>query len=389
MSEYPFNSRAMMFAVDEMRKELADIASAPADAPMGLPGRFYFETQFFDHEYKGVLKNGWHCVCRTDELPNEGDFLTLNLLDEPLIIVRRGDEILALSNVCKHRGMRVAQGNGNAKRFVCPYHAWIYDTDGTLLRAARMENKGFDQANCRLGHFACVMKYGFVYVCLSENPPDLDVHLKGLETLVEPYQPEKYAIVHAATEIWNTNWKCLVENFMEGYHLSVVHPQTLHGYTPTGLSKKAASGEGFTSYFANYPQDIPSRGTGAPGLPEEAQHRSTLFSVFPCQVVSIAASLLVSLAIRPLSPESIEVRWTMSVYKNELDKETINQRIDLWEEVNREDREKLETMQVSLHSVHATGGPLAGPDYEGTVHDFLLWLARQDIDVENRLEHSN
>ena len=165
---------------------------------------------------------------------------------------------------------------------------------------------------------------------------------------------------------------------MEGYHLSVVHPQTLHGYTPTGLSKKAASGPGYTSYHGNYPQDIEARGKGAEGLSPEQRHRSFLFSVFPCQVVSIAASLLVTLTIRPLTVDSIEVKWTMSAYGDELDENTVKQRIALWEDVNREDREKLEVMQTCLGSRFAAGGPLAEPDYEGTVHDVLRWLARQD-----------
>ena len=82
--------------------------------------------------------------------------------------------------------------------------------------------------------------------------------------------------------------------------------------------------------------------------------------------------------IRPLTAETIEVRWTMIAYGDELDEDTINQRIALWEDVNREDREKLEIMQASFRSVHAIGGPLAGPDYEGTVHDFLLWLGKKD-----------
>ena len=68
----------------------------------------------------------------------------------------------------------------------------------------------------------------------------------------------------------------------------------------------------------------------------------------------------------------------MSAYGDDLDDETIKQRIELWEEVNREDREKLEAMQRSLRSVHAVGGPLAEEDYEGTIHDFVVWLARQD-----------
>jgi len=362
--------------IEAMNEQLAVAAAAPDDAPIGLPGHFYADQTYFDYERTTTLKNGWHCVGRADELVDDGDYITLHLLSEPLIIVRDESGIKALSNVCRHRGMRLVEGQGNSKRFVCPYHAWTYGTDGALLRATRMKNEGFDPKICKLGEFYCVERFGFIYVCLSDNPPDLDKELAELVSLIGPYEPETYKIVHSATEIWKTNWKCLVENFMEGYHLSVVHPETLHGYTPTGLSKKAASGDGFTSYHANYPQNILGRGEGAPGLSPEAKHRSTLFAVFPCQVVSIAPSLLVSLSIRPITVDSIEVRWTMSVYGNDLDQDTIKQRIALWEDVNKEDREKLEIMQSAFGSVHATGGPLAGPDYEGTVHDFLLWLAK-------------
>ena len=92
--------------------------------------------------------------------------------------------------------------------------------------------------------------------------------------------------------------------------------------------------------------------------------------------------MLVSLSIRPLKVDEIEVTWTMSTFGDELDGDTIEKRISLWEEVNREDREKLELMQTALSSVHATGGPLAGADYEGTVFDFLAWQARQDMAPE-------
>lgn len=381
MNEHVSNLLPTMPHVQQMRDKLAHIATVPDDAPQSLPGKFYTDPAYFDHEVATVLHSGWYCVGRADELKTEGDYFTLQLLNEPLIIVRNQEGISALSNVCRHRGMKLAEGAGNTKRFVCSYHAWMYATDGSLQRAGRMKNAGFDPKTCKLGAFACEERYGFIYVCLDPNPPNLDQHLEGLEALIGEYEPAHYRVVHSATEIWRTNWKCLVENFMEGYHLSVVHPQTLHGYTPTGLSKKAASGEGFTSYFANYPDDIPSRGHGAAGLSEEARHRSTLFSVFPCQVASISASLFVSLSIFPRTTDEIEVRWTMSVFGDDLDDETIEQRIDLWDEVNREDREKLEIMQTCLRSVHAAGGPLAEPDYEGTIHDFLKWIARQDANT--------
>jgi len=362
----------------KMNEQLHQTAEAPDGAPMGLPGMFYADQSYFEHECATTLRQSWHCVGRTDELIEEGDYLTLNLLGEPLIIVRVSDGINALSNVCRHRGMPLAEGQGNTKRFVCPYHAWTYGTDGALLRATRMKNSGFDPKTCKLGEFACIERFGFIYVSLSENPTNIDQELVGLADLIGDYEPENYRIVHNETEIWKTNWKCLVENFMEGYHLSVVHPQTLHGYTPTGLSVKGSSGDGFTSYYANYPQDIQWRGVGSPKLADDARHRSTLFATYPCQVTSISASLLVSLSIRPLAADAIEVKWTMSAYGEELDEYTIDQRIALWQDVNREDREKLEIMQSAFKSVHAIGGPLAGPNYEGTVHDFLLWLARHD-----------
>jgi len=346
--------------VEKMRHELALTAQAPATAPKSLPGYFYTDQDYFEHECTTLLKRGWHCVGRVDEIAKIGDFITVHLLAEPVIIVRDESGIKALSNVCRHRGMPLVDGVGNAKRFVCPYHAWIYGTDGKLQRAARMKNESFDPKTCKLGEFHCTERFGFIYVSLNETPPDIDKELLGLGAMIDRYHPENYSLVHSATEIWQTNWKCLIENFMEGYHLSVVHPETLHGYTPTGLAKKASSGEGFTSYHANYPRDTPSRGKGAKGL------------------VSIAASLLVSLSVRPLSVDSVQVKWTMSVFDGQLDYAAVKHRITLWEDVNREDREKLELMQRALGSVFATGGPLAEPDYEGTVLDFLHWLAKQD-----------
>ncbi len=363
--------------VEEMKNQLQALAALPKDAPSGLSGNFYTSEEFFEWEKQTALRNNWHCLGRVDEVPNVGDYYTLTLLDEPLIIVRETqDKVQVLSNVCRHRGMPVALGSGNAKRFVCTYHAWTYGLDGDLLRAARMKNTGFDAQKCGLPRIACEVWNGFIYASLAENPVPLPAALEELNRLIAPYRPNDYRIVHSASEIWHTNWKSLVENFMEGYHLSVVHPQTLHGYTPTGLSKKGPSGNGFTSYFANYPDQADARGNGAEGLSDVERRRSALFAVFPTQVVSIAASLLVSLSIFPLTADQIRVRWTLSTYGDDLDEATLMERITLWNEVNREDREKLELMQSALSSRFATGGPLAEDDYEGTVRDFQTWLSR-------------
>ncbi|WP_216822475.1 aromatic ring-hydroxylating dioxygenase subunit alpha [Pseudophaeobacter sp. EL27] len=357
--------------------QLQEVAALPADRPMTMPGAYYTSQEQFNHEAETVLRRGWHCLGRVDEIPNAGDFFTVQLLNEPLIVVRQADgQIAVLANVCRHRGMPLAEGSGNTKRFVCSYHAWAYDLDGGLMRAARMKNAGFDAKNCGLHRYNMALWNGFIYVNLDQDAAPFS-H-PPLDALLTNYDSEAFRVAHVAEEVWNTNWKCLVENFMEGYHLSVVHPETLHGYTPTGLARKLKGGDGFTSYAANYPRTIPSRGAGAPNLTEDERLRSTLFAVFPTQVASQAASLLVSLCIFPLNAGQIRVKWTLSSYGDDLDAETIAARIALWEEVNREDREKLERMQIALGSHHALSGPLAEDDYEGTIRDFQLWLAAQD-----------
>ena len=357
--------------------QLQEVAALPADRPMSMPGAFYTCQDQFEQEAATVLRRGWHCLGRVDEIPNAGDFFSAHILNEPLIVVRQADgDITVLANVCRHRGMPLAEGKGNTKRFVCSYHAWAYDLDGGLLRAARMRNAGFDAKNCGLHRHNMQLWNGFIYVNLDAEAPPFD-HPK-LDALLSNYESENFDIAHVAEEVWNTNWKCLVENFMEGYHLSVVHPETLHGYTPTGLARKLDSGDGFTSYAANYPKDVPSRGFGAPNLNEDQRLRSTLFALFPTQVASQAASLLVSLSIFPLNAGQVRVKWTLSTYGNDLDQDAIAARIALWEAVNQEDREKLERMQIALASDHALSGPLAEDDYEGTIRDFQLWLAAQD-----------
>jgi phenylpropionate dioxygenase-like ring-hydroxylating dioxygenase large terminal subunit len=364
-----------------LRHVLQQTAALPADRPMGMPGAFYTAPDYFEWEKQTVLKHSWHCLGRSDEIPNAGDYFTAQLLNEPLIVIRGDDDIIrVLSNVCRHRGMPLVEGAGNTKRLICSYHAWSYDRKGALLRAARMENAGFDAKNCHLPIYNQTIWRGFIYCNLDPTAPVFGTQNPELDDLIAAYEPDQFRLVHSGEEIWHTNWKCLVENFMEGYHLSVVHPKTLHEYTPTGLAKKSASGADFTAYTANYPDAAQPRGAGAAGLSEAEQRRSTLFAVFPTQVVSQAASLLVSLSIFPLAVDQIRVKWTMSAFGDDLDDATIQQRIALWQEVNREDREKLERMQLSLGSAHATAGPLAAEDYEGTIRDFQMWLARMDAE---------
>lgn len=365
--------------IARMNETLQRIAALPEHEAQCLPGIFYTDPDYFQHEVETFLMKEWHVLGRADEVAKPGDYFVTNLFNENLLVVRGDDgEVRVLSNLCRHRGMPLMEGKGSTRRFTCAYHAWAYGRAGELLNAPRMRDKGVTAENCSLPTFRSEVWNGFIYCNLDDNAAPLSPRLGQLDALLTNYKPESFRIVREFEEDWHTNWKCLVENFMEAYHLSVVHPETLHPYTPTGLSRKSMSDDSFTSYCANYPESASSRGVGAEGLTEDERRRSTLFNLFPTQIASQAATLLVSFSIKPLSVDKIRVRWTMSTYGDELTQDELEARIALWLEVNREDREKLERMQKALASRHAPSGHLAPRDFEGTIWDFYRYLARAD-----------
>jgi len=361
--------------IDAMNETLRDVASLEEQHAQCLPGRFYTDPAYFAHEVETFLSKEWHCLGRADEVANPGDYFVTQLFNEPLLVVRGDDgAVRVLSNLCRHRGMPIATGTGSTRRFICGYHAWTYGRGGELLNAPRMRDKGVTEKNCSLPQFRSEVWNGFIYANLDDDAAPLTPRLGQLDHLLGNYRPSEMRFVRSFEEEWATNWKCLVENFMEAYHLSIVHPETLHPYTPTGLSRKSMSDDSFTSYCANYPDSAAARGQGADGLTEEERRRSTLFNLFPTQIASQAASMLVSFSIKPLAVDRIAVRWTLSAYGDDLTQDELESRIALWHEVNRE---KLEKMQLALSSRHAPSGQLAPRDYEGTIWDFYRYLGRQ------------
>ncbi|MGB0865130.1 MAG: aromatic ring-hydroxylating oxygenase subunit alpha [Granulosicoccaceae bacterium] len=313
----------------------------------------------------------WHCLGRADEIAQTGDFFTTELLGEPLLVVRdEAETIRVLANVCRHRNMPVAEGSGRSKRFICPYHAWSYKLDGALIAAPLMENS---QHACGLPSHHCEVWQGFIYTNLSPVAEPLAEQLKELDAQLANYHCEQLRHVFVTEEVWPANWKCLVENFMEGYHLSRVHPKTLGDRTPTRLCQKLPSGRAFTGYRAHYPTNAPARGKHHPDLNEEQLSGSSLYCVFPTQVFSIASDVLVYLALQPAGPDHVRLRWGMSVYDHDMPQAEIDARITLWRQINEEDKAKLGKVQAALHSQHAVAGPLAPEHYEGTIFDFIQY----------------
>ena len=143
---------ASRFRVDE--NILSEVAQTRARLleSQHLPGWFYTSPELFEHEIDTIFMKEWLCVGRLEEFPNAGDYAAIRIAGEPLLICRgNSGEMNAFRNVCRHRGVEVASGEGNLAKFTCPYHAWVYDLEGNLMGAPHVkEVKSFDAGNCSL-----------------------------------------------------------------------------------------------------------------------------------------------------------------------------------------------------------------------------------------------
>ena len=364
-------------SVDQICDELRRAKSVDASEAYVMPSSYYTSEEFFEFENENLSRKEWVCLGRGGEIPKKGDYFTTDLIGEPLLVCRdSSDQVRVLSNVCRHRGNIIASGVGNSSRFTCSYHAWTYKNDGQLVGAPLMESvKNFDKANCRLPEFACEIWQGFIYVNLDGKAKPLAPRLEALMPHIKNYDLQDRTYVYGEEEIWQTNWKCLTENFMEGYHLDFTHPTTLKPITPTKLCKKLPAGEGYNAYISGYDPNTPGRGPYPPNLTEEEQRYSMMFGIFPCHVVGLAPNNCVYLCLRPVSADSVAVKWGICSVLKEPGEDIVQNYVELMQKINSEDKAKLETLQRGLKSRTVTQGPLGPHDLEGTIWDMYLYMA--------------
>lgn len=363
----------------ELLDTLSTLASTRERAVLSMPGSFYTSEAFAKLEEERVFRSGWACVGHVGEIPNNGDYFTTDMVGEPLIVQRNMQgEIRVLSNVCRHRGNLVATGRGNARAHACSYHAWSYDLDGKLKRAPLMQEiKALDSANCALPSIATTVWQNFIFVNLDGSAAPLKESLAPLEPHIRNYHHEERELYYTREEVWNTNWKCLAENFMEGYHLNATHPTTLRPTTPSELCEHVPGNGHFSAYKSHYTPESEQRAPFHPELSAAERRHSFLFSVFPNLVVTYMPHQSIWLLLRPASTGSVSIRWGIAGHEKAPSEENLKKYVAFADSFNAEDKVKLERLQVGLSSAFYKPGPLAPEDQEGTLRDFYSYMARR------------
>ncbi|MEM7122097.1 MAG: Rieske 2Fe-2S domain-containing protein [Pseudomonadota bacterium] len=224
------------------------------------PGHYTSEA-FYDLEIDHIWKKEWINVGHVSEVRNPGDYFTIELIGEPMMIVRGQDmRLRALSTVCRHRYMLVSKNKetGNKRRFQCPYHHWTYDTSGQLVHAMYMEdNQDFDQSTICLPEFRLEVWNDLIWVNLDDNAPPFAPKVEALDDLFSVYAPgDTWEMTNHYDKIWPGNWKNFCENNMEGYHHMGLHKDTLEIYSPTRNTTNITYGENWTRYQVLYDMDL-------------------------------------------------------------------------------------------------------------------------------------
>ncbi len=211
------------------RPEL-DIAVGYRDDPaasMSLHADAYTDPTWFDVEQGAVIGRSWQWLCHVEQLRAPGSYVADTVAGMPIVAVRdRNDELRAFYNVCKHRAHHLLSGCGKTKSITCPYHAWSYDLGGQLVGARRTKDLvGFDVADICLDQVQVTEFGGFVFVNLDAGAAPLAEQAAGLGREIERWAPdvERLTFAHRLTYDIASNWKNVIDNFLECYHCHIAH----------------------------------------------------------------------------------------------------------------------------------------------------------------------
>jgi nitrite reductase/ring-hydroxylating ferredoxin subunit len=207
---------------------LTDTDRPISDRPVVIGVEPYLSPEYARAEDRKLWGRVWQVACREEEIARVGDYLTYDIMEESIIVVRvAGDRIAAYYNVCQHRGRQLTEGCGNARRFVCKFHGWAWNLQGENVHAlAREEWEGtLTDENLRLGAVRVETWGGWVWINMDPQAEPLQDYLGTAAKLLAPFELDEMRYRWRRWLHFPCNWKVAIEAFVEGYHVPGTHPQ--------------------------------------------------------------------------------------------------------------------------------------------------------------------
>ena len=346
----------------------------------GLPSKSYTDNEFWEKECNTVLSNGWLFVGFVHELTKPGDVLPIFIAGKPILIVKNeNNKITAFHNVCSHRCLKLVGEKKNVGKLIrCPYHSWSYDLEGNLKSAPHIgginqhKPKGFNFKNHGLKPIRIHIWHDWIFVNLNSKAKKFEKYAKPLFSKFKDidFDKLKYAVTLDFGKI-NTNWKFLIENFIEPYHVQFVHKTT----TNQPLKDHYTIVDGICY------------GSGVDVKQEDNKNSNALsvssryLSLFPNFIIGTYYPNQIGVYLNiPISPsETSQKRIIYTTNGKVMTKEESDLAKKIWWSVHKEDHEICERLQEGRASPASKEGGLLSPYWEKGVKAFQKLIIQETM----------
>ncbi len=354
-----------------------------------LPGRYYTDPGIFAAEQARIFESLWCCAVRSAELAGPGDFRTVQVGAESVLISRARDGGLrAFLNICRHRGARLCTAeSGSVKRaFRCPYHAWTYGLDGRLIAAPNLTSMpDIDRVEYGLRPVHLREWLGYAWVNLADEPPSFDdtviaaaTERLGSAEAIGNYRVDELTVGRRISYDVKANWKLVIENFMECYHCATIHPE-LTEVLPEFADGYAAQyyvghGAEFGERIDGFTVDGSAGFEKLGSVSADQDRRYYAITVKPQVFINLVPDHVILHRMYPLATDRTMVECDWLYARNVIaDGRDLSHSVELFHRVNLQDFAACERCQPAMSSrAYRDGGVLVPSEHHiGTFHDWV------------------
>ena len=395
-----------------------------------LDAPFYQSSEIFNLDMAAIFSKHWIYVAIEPDVPEAGDYITVQIGHDSIIIVRDDDmQVKAFHNVCRHRGARICnEEKGTLGNIVCPYHQWTYDLTGKLIFTEHM-GEDFDPNNHSLSPVHVGNIAGLIFICLADNPPEDFAQLKAtMEPYIAPHKIANTKVIWQEDLIEQGNWKLTIENNRECYHCATNHPELTKSLYEFGFGYQPSPANADKIEDFNNKLEHDRIRWEACGLPSsELEFLDTRLTGFRTQRLSLdrggesqtmdgkvacqkllgdltqhdlgglsfwtqpnswhhfMSDHIVTISAMPIDAEHTQVRTKWLVHKDAVEGKDydIKRLSEVWRATNKQDSDLVERTQRGVNNGRYEPGPYS-PYTEELVEKFTNWyIQRLEIELDN------
>jgi glycine betaine catabolism A len=380
-----------------------------------LEQAFYVNEEVLEAEWESIFKKHWLFAGSIAQIPKAGDYFVYQLRNDSVIIIRGNNgEVYAHHNTCTHRGSALCLDEaGHAAKLICPYHQWVFDKDGTLLKA-RLMDEGFCTEPYNLRSVSVKVCEGMIFICLAENPPLFDSIQRSFSPYIAPFELTRAKLACRKVHRLRANWKLVAENFRECYHCGGAHPEYCNAVIGANLREgideltiekqqqwKAAGLEtlltevtpGTTSYAIRYPlrpgiesYSIDGKKVSVPmGMHKDHDAGVVGLVNYPNFWMDAVSDYIWTMRVTPINAHETETEFCWFVHENAVEGKDylLSHLTAFWDITGEQDAKLCENNFRGIKSNAYKPGPYA--PVEDQVINFVDWCVNE---LRNNLKRS-